>query len=188
LADNNTHNLIAYDEDEALDVKVHVKNSIMHKNTSRAYGNIRRYYTKHVAGTKLYTDYNLWVKLYEPFANLCLYPSCSGADVINYNATSRPTVWNAETKDYLPDTNQDDDHSGWNQDPAFVDVYNHDYHPTESSWTIDKGVYISDPIEAALDKDGVARLNPPTIGPYEFGENISLAPDPPQNLRIYASE
>ena len=187
LAHNNHFNLISYDEDGSLDVNVYVKNSIFYKPSN--YCNIWEYDVDHEDGTKYYSDYNLWVQeSSEYFAQIEDYPPDENYIFISYNGTTRPSNWNAESYGWLPDTSQDDDNSGWNQDPAFVDVNNHDYHPTESSWTIGKGVYISDPIEAAIDKDGVARLNPPTIGPYEFVESDTIPPADVTNFAAIAGD
>lgn len=179
LAASNSSNLQAYDEDTGSnDVVVYLKNTLLYKNTS-LYGNIRGYYSYHPLGTKFYMDYNMYNQL--TAATFATIVENSVYYTFNYNGPSRPTGWNHEANAFLPNTSLDDDHSGWNQDPAFLNFTTHDFHPTSSSWSVGRGIYISDVVEAQTDKDGRPRSNPPTIGPYEYS---SGRPNPPTALRI----
>lgn len=83
------------------------------------------------------------------------------------------------------------DKLGTSFDPRFVaagtsSFASNDYHLQSTSPAINAGQYLSSPSEAAKDKDGKVRGNPPEIGMYEYG--TTTPPPTGTNQSIFTSQ
>ena len=68
---------------------------------------------------------------------------------------------------------------------AFINLTADNYHVANNTGPANKaGIYLTSPTGVNIDRDGVARNNPPDIGPFGFGTGSGSALTPPTNLRI----
>ena len=155
----NIHAFKSYSDWPAPTVKI--RNSYM---STQSGGKQIHYYNPGALGYPVFdSNYNLWV------------PSSSNTEIFDDdkggNYTSPPTWKGANDK------------FGAAYIQAFINLAGDNYRLADSTGPANNvGIYLTSPTGVNIDRDGVARSNPPDIGPFGTGTGSGLAA--PTNLRI----